>query len=264
MGWLARKKRGGDFLVEALRALGIRHVFSVPGMQMLSVWDALPGSAIELVVARTEQDAVFLAEGYACAASRPAVVMNTLGPGVANELFAMESARLSKAPVLFVTPSHPRDKYESGRLGAVFQGFDQQEFLAGSAKRTEVVRKARELARKLERAYAECVSAPRGPVRVEISFPLLFERHSFGAPPTPVGEFGESTEPLFVRETRPNRAPPDASPDVRREIGRVLSPGCGSPGHGVPFALGARLAQDAAPTIAFTSATSLIDNAASL
>jgi thiamine pyrophosphate-dependent acetolactate synthase large subunit-like protein len=257
-----RRRRGGTFVTEVLRALGIRQVFSVPGMQILSILDALPGAGIRLVVGRSERDATFFAEGYGHAAERPAVVMNTLGPGIANEMIGMESARRSGAPVLFVSPGHPPHKQK--RLGAVFQGFDQQTFLAEIAKRAWVVGDAGELRQKLEAAYAECVCAPRGPVRVEVSFPILFERHAFGSPPAVQrDDVAHSRAPIFVYEARPPAGsvrPVAIGP--RPETCRELWPGV--PGHGVPFAVGARLADDHAPTIAFTSADLLIENVGSV
>ncbi|MEK7702262.1 MAG: thiamine pyrophosphate-binding protein, partial [candidate division NC10 bacterium] len=52
---------GGEWVVEALRAEGVRHVFGIPGVHNLTIYDALlRQSAIEHVLARHEAGAAFM------------------------------------------------------------------------------------------------------------------------------------------------------------------------------------------------------------
>ena len=97
---------GAQRTVARLEAHGVRLVISIPGSQVLPLWDALDrAEGIELLVPRSERSAGFIAEGYGLAKGMPAVVANTLGPGVANEAVALASAKLSESPVLYLAPA---------------------------------------------------------------------------------------------------------------------------------------------------------------
>src|SRR5262250_3819282 len=64
---MAELRTGGEWVVEVLRAQGVRHVFGVPGVHNLAIYDALlrDGAEIRHVLARHEQGAAFMADGYA-------------------------------------------------------------------------------------------------------------------------------------------------------------------------------------------------------
>ncbi len=55
----------GDYLIERLRKLGLRHVFGVPGDYVLGFFDALQKSPLQLVTTCDEQGAGFAADAYA-------------------------------------------------------------------------------------------------------------------------------------------------------------------------------------------------------
>ena len=61
-----RSRTGGEWVVEALRAEGVRHVFGIPGVHNLAVYDALmrDSRGIAHVLARHEQGAAFNDERY--------------------------------------------------------------------------------------------------------------------------------------------------------------------------------------------------------
>src|SRR6266404_5662232 len=75
-----------DLLIRRLRDYGVRHVFGYPGGQLTPLYDALHrDGAIRHVLARDEQAAGFMADGYARATGRPGVCLAVCGPGVLNE-----------------------------------------------------------------------------------------------------------------------------------------------------------------------------------
>jgi len=55
--------RGADLLVDALAMAGVRHLFSLSGNQILSVYDATVGRDITLIHTRHEAAAVHMADG---------------------------------------------------------------------------------------------------------------------------------------------------------------------------------------------------------
>ena len=98
------ERTGGEWVVDALRAEGVRHVFGIPGVHNLAIYDALlRQSEIAHVLARHEQGAAFMADGYARASGHVGVVLVTTGPGATNTLTPLVESYASSVPVMVLT-----------------------------------------------------------------------------------------------------------------------------------------------------------------
>src|SRR5438034_9118932 len=96
-------RTGGEWVVEALRAEGVRHVFGIPGVHNLAIYDALlRQSQITHVLARHEAGAGFMADGYTRASGAPGVVIVTTGPGATNALTPLVESYAGSMPVVLV------------------------------------------------------------------------------------------------------------------------------------------------------------------
>src|SRR6266852_1408180 len=90
-----------DFLVARLRAHGVQHIFGYPGSQIAPIYDTLYREpAIRHVLARDEQAAAFMADGYARATGKPGVCVAVCGPGVLNAATPMLTAFSDSIPML--------------------------------------------------------------------------------------------------------------------------------------------------------------------
>src|SRR5437870_12233518 len=99
-----RPVSGADVLVRRLREHGVRHVFGYPGGQMTPVYDALyRDGKIRHILARDEQAAAFMADGYARATGKPGVCLAVCGPGVLNAATPLASAFTDSIPVLLIS-----------------------------------------------------------------------------------------------------------------------------------------------------------------
>ena len=65
----------GDYLIDRLYALGVRHVFGIPGDYILGFYDTLLKSRLQIVNTCDEQGAGFAADGFARLSGRPALPM---------------------------------------------------------------------------------------------------------------------------------------------------------------------------------------------
>jgi acetolactate synthase I/II/III large subunit len=93
-----------DAMVQRLKQHGIRHVFGYPGGQITPLDDALarePG--IRHILARDEQAAAFMADGYARATGWPGVCLAVCGPGVLNAATPLATAFTDSIPVLLLS-----------------------------------------------------------------------------------------------------------------------------------------------------------------
>ena len=65
---------GADILVRRLKEHGVKHIFGYPGGQLTPLYDALyRDGGIRHILARDEQAAAFMADGYARVTGRPGV-----------------------------------------------------------------------------------------------------------------------------------------------------------------------------------------------
>jgi acetolactate synthase-1/2/3 large subunit len=134
-----------DLLVRRLVEHGVRHVFGYPGGQLTPVYDALYREPrLRHYLARHEQAACFMADGFARATGRPGVCLAVCGPGFYNAATPLASAHTDSTPVLLV----------SGQVASAGKGLR-----SGSYHENEQIAAARHFTRAQVR-----VEAPEGVV----------------------------------------------------------------------------------------------------
>ncbi|BBY30670.1 thiamine pyrophosphate-binding protein [Mycolicibacterium sediminis] len=167
-------RNGGDVVVETLTALGVSHVFGIPGQHALGLFDAIRRSDLRFVSSRVENNSAFGADGYARATGEVGVLFLSTGPGALTALGALQEAYASGVPLLVITSQVPRDGLGL-RRGMLHQLDDQQRSAANVTKSTAVVRHAAEIPSALADAWSLARSAPAGPTWVEIPQDVLLE-----------------------------------------------------------------------------------------
>jgi pyruvate dehydrogenase (quinone) len=93
-----------DFLVERLRAWGVRRIYGYPGDGINGILGALDraGDAIDFVQVRHEEMAAFMACAHAKFTGEPGVCLATSGPGAIHLLNGLYDARLDHQPVIAI------------------------------------------------------------------------------------------------------------------------------------------------------------------
>src|SRR6478672_7655582 len=95
---------GADAVLRSLEAEGVDTVFGIPGGAILPIYDALArGTTLRHVLARHEQGAGHMAEGFARASGRVGVAFATSGPGATNLVTPIADAIMDSVPTVFVT-----------------------------------------------------------------------------------------------------------------------------------------------------------------
>lgn len=104
-----------DVIISYLQHLGIKYVFGVPGGAIEPFMNALARSerngGPQLVVARHECGAAFMADGYYRETGKMAVVCATTGPGSTNLITGVSSAVSEEVPMLVITAQTPLPKF---------------------------------------------------------------------------------------------------------------------------------------------------------
>ncbi|WP_255450307.1 thiamine pyrophosphate-binding protein [Skermania sp. ID1734] len=103
--------RVADYLVDAVVALGVRHVFGVGGANIEDIYDAIhnAGDRITGVVAKHEFSAATMAEGYARSTNGIGVVAVTSGGGAMNVVAGLAESFTSKIPILALVGQAPTE-----------------------------------------------------------------------------------------------------------------------------------------------------------
>ncbi len=94
---------GSQALLEGLSIEGVEVIFGIPGGTIMPVYDALLDSKIRHILARHEQSAAHMADGYARASGKPGVCMTTSGPGATNLVTGVATAFADSSPIIAIT-----------------------------------------------------------------------------------------------------------------------------------------------------------------
>lgn len=183
--------RGADVLLEALGRAGVRKVFTLSGNHIMSLFDAALFTGIELIHVRHEATAVHMADAWARMTGEPGVALATGGPGHANAIGALYTAREAEQPVILLSGHAPL-----GELGmGAFQELRQADMAAPVCKASWTAQSAAMLAEDMARAFRVARSGRPGPVHVSLPTDLLEAHLEKGAVP-PRAAFGREPRPL--------------------------------------------------------------------
>jgi acetolactate synthase-1/2/3 large subunit len=159
------EQNGATILWECLQREGVEVVFGYPGGAILPVYDALTRTSIRHVLARHEQGAAHMADGYARASGRVGVVLATSGPGATNLVTGLATAMMDSVPMVAITGQVP-----STVLGSdAFQEVDVTGITLPITKHNYLVQRPEEIAPAIREAFALAKAGRPGPVLVDIT-----------------------------------------------------------------------------------------------
>ena len=113
-----RVRSGGRIVVDSFLQHGVEHVFCVPGESYLDILDALVdvSNKINLVSARQEGGAAYMAESYAKLTGKPGVCLVTRSPGAGNAVIAIHTAYQDASPMIILVGQIKRSFWGRGSL----------------------------------------------------------------------------------------------------------------------------------------------------
>ncbi|TCR12517.1 thiamine pyrophosphate-binding protein [Streptomyces sp. BK205] len=166
-------RNGGDLVVETLAALGATTVFGLPGQHALGMFDALRRSDLRYIGLRVENNAGFAADAYGRITGEAAPLLLSTGPGALTSLAALQEAAAASAPVLAISSQIPTTGLGGGRHGYLHELPDQSASFRGVVKSVHTVRTQSQIPSAIEAAWKSALTAPHGPVWVEIPQDVL-------------------------------------------------------------------------------------------
>ncbi|MEV6751977.1 thiamine pyrophosphate-binding protein [Streptomyces sp. NPDC051214] len=166
-------RNGGDLVVETLQGLGATTVFGLPGQHALGMFDALRRSSLSYVGLRVENNTGFAADAYGRITGEVAPLLLSTGPGALTSLAALQEAAAGSSPVLAIGSQIPVAGLGGGRHGYLHELRDQQASFRDIVKSVHTVRTASQIPSAIAAAWESALTAPHGPVWVEIPQDVL-------------------------------------------------------------------------------------------
>ena len=165
--------RGGEILVKALQAEGVKYLWGYPGGAVLHIYDAFyKQDTIQHVLVRHEQAAVHAADGYARATGDVGVALVTSGPGVTNAITGIATAYMDSIPMVIITGQVP-----TAAIGLdAFQECDTVGITRPIVKHNFLVKDARDMAMIMKKAFHIARTGRPGPVVVDIPKDVSFNK----------------------------------------------------------------------------------------
>ena len=191
---------GGDAILRSLEAEGVEVMFGIPGGAIMPTYDAMArGTTVRHVLARHEQGAGHMAQGYARASGRVGVAIATSGPGATNLVTPIADAWMDSTPLVCIT-----GQVRSSLIGTdAFQECDITGITMPIVKHSWLVQEAREIPAVLKAAFHVARTGRCGPVLVDVPRDLQEATIDFAYPDSvdlPGWRPPSKVHPLQIRE----------------------------------------------------------------
>ena len=170
------QRSGGRIVVDAFLKHGVEHVFCVPGESYLDILDALVdvSDRINLVSARQEGGAAYMAEAYGKLTGKAGVCMVTRSPGACNASIAVHTAFQDATPMLLLVGQIKRSFWGRGS----FQELDYTRMFEPMAKWVVQVERTEDLPYYMAEAFRRAEEGRPGPVVLSLPEDMLAEQSS--------------------------------------------------------------------------------------
>jgi acetolactate synthase-1/2/3 large subunit len=157
-----KPRTAAQILVDALKVHGVDTAFCVPGESYLAVLDALYDAkdAINLIVARQDGGAGYMAEAYGKLTGKPGICFVTRGPGATNASIAVHTAHQDSTPMILFIGQVGTDFVER----EAFQEIDYRRMFGQMAKWVASIDRADRVPEYVSHAFHCAMSGRKGPV----------------------------------------------------------------------------------------------------
>jgi acetolactate synthase-1/2/3 large subunit len=112
----AAECKAAEYLIEALADAGVRHLFGVIGGAVIPLFIATVGRRTQIVMAKHEAGAAFMADGYARASGGLGACVATSGPGATNLITGVAAAYADSIPMIVLTGQVATKAFGRGAL----------------------------------------------------------------------------------------------------------------------------------------------------
>ncbi len=168
----------GAQISHMLHARGVRHIFGIPGVHNQEMYRGIEQAGLTHILARHEQGAGFMADGYARASGQPGVAYVITGPGLCNIMTPMGQGYSDSVPMLVISSCLDET---AARQGQLHQMRDQEGAAATVSDWSHTAHDAGSAYQLIDRALTEFQTARKRPKHLQVPIARL----EAPAPPPP-------------------------------------------------------------------------------
>jgi len=160
---------GGALVGKALANEGIEKAFVLCGGHIMPIFYGMRAAGIEIIDMRHECAAMYAAIAYTRASGKPAVVVTTAGPGVANTPAGMMEAESLGIPVLQIGGAVPVNMRDAGDL----QDMSTLNVMETCSRWARKITSTARIPEYISMAFRHAMDSNPGPVYLEMPTDLL-------------------------------------------------------------------------------------------
>lgn len=195
----------GAQISHMLKDRGVRVIFGIPGVHNQEMYRGIEEAGLTHILARHEQGAGFMADGYARATGQPGVAYVISGPGLTNIMTPMGQAYSDSVPMLVISSCLDETAATRGQL---HQMQDQRGAAATVCDWSEEARTAEAAYALIDRALMEFQTSRNRPKHVQIPIAQLEASATpcvawQDAPPAPGGAIQVTRLPSAIKSPSP-------------------------------------------------------------
>ncbi|MBO0458749.1 acetolactate synthase AlsS [Enterococcus hulanensis] len=150
--------KGSEIIVNSLENHNVPFIFGIPGAKIDGVFDTLEDHGPQLILARHEQNAAFMAQAIGRLTGEPGVVIATSGPGASNLATGLVTATAEGDPVLALAGQVKRSDLSK----LTHQNMDNAALFAPITKYSSEIQDPENLSESIANAYRIAKTAKKG------------------------------------------------------------------------------------------------------
>lgn len=151
-------KKGSEIIVSSLENHNVPYIFGIPGAKIDGVFDTLEDHGPQLILARHEQNAAFMAQAIGRLTGEPGVVIATSGPGASNLATGLVTATAEGDPVLALAGQVKRSDLSK----LTHQSMDNAALFAPITKYSSEIQDPETLSENIANAFRIAKTAKKG------------------------------------------------------------------------------------------------------
>ena len=163
------KISGGHLVAKALKAEGVKVIFTLCGGHIIDIYDGCLDEDIKIIDVRHEQVAAHAADGYARMTGRPGCAVVTAGPGTTDAMTGVANAFRAESPFLLIGGQGALSQHKMGSL----QDLPHVDIMQPITKFAATVPSTARIADMVSMAFRECLNGAPGPSFLEIPRDIL-------------------------------------------------------------------------------------------
>ncbi|WP_420860776.1 5-guanidino-2-oxopentanoate decarboxylase [Algirhabdus cladophorae] len=188
----------GAQISHMLKARDVDVIFGIPGVHNQEMYRGIEEAGLTHVLARHEQGAGFMADGYARATGRPGVAYVITGPGLCNIMTPMGQATSDSVPILVLSSCLNRADLGMGR-GRLHEMSDQEGAAATVCDWSRTAMNAQSAYQLIDRALMEFQTKRAGAKHIQVPIEVLQAAAPAAPQAAPEGDLPTTSE-AYVRQ----------------------------------------------------------------